>query len=268
MQQDTENFLLFKLKTTFFVTIAIITLVGCSRKVFAKSHNFVRSNSQETQIQFIPAQKKPPPKRGGNPSAPEGTGSRGKCFENQDRPPLTIMVGSRNLQLTVDKHPTFWMYTPYERKEPLSGEFSLQNGDNEVFRTNFNLPTKSGIFSLSLPPTVPALAIGSKYRWYIDINCPIAETSIESPAAASLTGVVKRINPSSEMTMDLNNAKTPVEKIKVYAKYGVWFNTLTDIAQQRIKKPQDATLNKLWIKLLSQPEVGLEEISREPILEK
>ena len=145
--------------------------------------------------------------------------------------------------------------------------FSLQNGDNEVFRTNFKLPTKSGVFSLSLPPTAPELEIGSKYRWYIDINCPITEVSIEAPTTVSLTGVVKRVNPSSQMTMDLSNAKTPVEKIKVYAKYGVWFNTLTEIALQRIKKPQDATLKKIWIKLLSQPEVDLEEISQEAILE-
>ncbi|KST62048.1 DUF928 domain-containing protein [Mastigocoleus testarum] len=267
MQQDTENFLLFKLKTTFFVTIVIMTLVSCSREVFAESHNLVLSNSQETKIRFIPAQKKPPPKRGGNPSAPEGTGSRGKCFESQDRPPLTIMVGSRNLQLTIDKRPTFWMYTPYDRKEPLSGEFSLQNGDNEVFRTSFKLPTKSGVFSISLPPIAPGLEIGSKYRWYIDINCPMTEVSIEAPTTVSLTGVVKRVNPSSEMTMDLSNAKTPVEKIKVYAKYGVWFNTLTEIAQQRIKKSQDANLKKIWIQLLSQPEVGLEEISQESIIE-
>lgn len=267
MQQYRAKFLLFKLKTTLFATIAVIIFVKYPGQVLGESHNLVLNNSQETQIRFVPVQKKPPPKRGGNPSAPEGTGSRGNCFYKKDKPPLTLLVGSRNLQLTVDKHPKFWIYTPYSSEEVLSGEFSLHNGDNEIFRTSFKLPTKPGIFSISLPSTAPALEIGNHYRWYVDINCPIAEISIESPNAVSLTGVVKRINPSSTMTRELRAVKIPTERIKVYAKYGVWFNTLTELAQRRIKEPRNVNLKKIWIELLSQPEVALEQISQEPILE-
>ena len=87
MQRNTANILLFNLKTALFATIAIITLIQNPIRVLGESHNLVSNNFKNTQIWFILAQKKPaqkkPPKRGGNPSAPQGTGSRSHCLEKQ-----------------------------------------------------------------------------------------------------------------------------------------------------------------------------------------
>lgn len=98
-------------------------------------------------------------------------------------------------------------------------------------------------------------------------SCPNAEKSGDSSTPASLTGIIERVKVSSELTRDLKAAKTPIERIDVFAKYGIWLNTLTELAQLRIKEPQNPNLKKIWIELLSQPEVALEKVSQEPIVE-
>lgn len=255
----------FKIKTLLLATFSIVSSIGYPTVVLAEFDGLINKSFQEIAIRFNSAQRKPP-KRGSNPPASEGTGSRGDCLYKKNKPPLTRLVGGKNLHSTVDKHPKFWFYSPYTREEAPLAEFSLQHGDEEVYQTGFQLPAKPGVFSISLPSTAPGLEVGKKYRLYVDINCPNPEKSSESSTPASLTGIVERIKISSELTRDLKVAKTPIERINVYAKYGIWLNTLTELAELRIKEPQNSNFKNIWIKLLSQAEVNLKEVAEEPIL--
>ncbi|MEM6398723.1 MAG: DUF928 domain-containing protein [Cyanobacteria bacterium P01_D01_bin.116] len=255
----------FKLKAILLTTCSVGSLISYPIHALAESNNSVQQTSQKVQIRFVSAQKDPPI-RGKTPPASEGTGSRGDCLYKQNKPPLTRLVGGKNLHSTLDKHPKFWFYSPYTREEAPEAEFSLQDGDEEVYQTSFQLPTKPGVFSVSLPSTATELAVRKKYRWYVDINCPNAENKSESSTPASLTGIVERVNASSALTRDLKAAKTPVERISIFAKHGIWLNTLTELAQLRIKEPQNTNLKNIWIELLSQPEVGLNKVAQEPIV--
>lgn len=255
----------YKLKTILLTICSIGSLISYPMDVLANNSQSVPENSQKIQINFVSAQKDPPI-RGKTPPASEGTGSRGDCVYKQNKPPLTRLVGGKNLKSTVDKYPKLWFYSPYTREEAPGGEFSLQYGDEEVYQTQFQLPTKPGVFSISIPSTAKGLEVGKKYRFYVDINCPTAGKSVDSSNPASLTGIIERIELSSDLSRDLNSAKTSIERTNVFAKYGIWLNTLTELATLRIKQPQNTNLKNAWVKLLSQPEVGLEKVAQEEIL--
>lgn len=264
MHLNKVNLRLFSLNSIFLITLNIASSINYPILAIAQSSNPVCKTSQQTQIRFISPQKDPPDR--GTPPTNEGTGSRGDCLSKQNKPPLTRLVGSPVSKLTVNQRPTFWMYTPLTRQDAPFGEFSLQIGDNEVYRTRFELPIKPGIVSINLPPTAPSLTVNKSYRWYIDIQCPNSEKPQDSSTPASLTGEVQRVTLSPQLVNELNTAKTSLERIKIYAKYGIWYETLTQLAALRLNQPQNCTLNKVWVDLLSQPEIGLEKIAQEPIV--
>jgi Domain of Unknown Function (DUF928) len=224
------------------------------------------SNNQPSQTQINLTQvEKDPPKRG-TPPGKEGTGSRGDCIYQQDKPPLTRIIGGHQSQFTVKDYPTIWVYLPYTDRESTNGEFSLQDGDVEVFRTHLKLPNKSGIVGISLPSTIPVLKVGKEYRWYFDINCSRNVSVDNSQTPASLTGVVQRKLISVELERDLKTAKTPLDKIFVYAKYNIWYEAITDLAKLRLSEPNNATFKKAWVQLLNTESLGLGKIAQEPLI--
>lgn len=214
------------------------------------------------RIHFIPAAQPNLPDNG-TPSTSHGTGSRGGCPYKKELPPLTNLTGSKNLELTLNAHPTFWVYVPYSHHEVVSGEFLLQEGDNEVYSTHFQLPTTPGIVSISLPPTLKPLEVGKTYNWYFNINCSSSQLA-EPPDTA--IGQVQRVAPSGEFESEFKTAKTSLERIAIYAKHHAWYDTLTELAQLRLSEPQNSTLKQTWSKLLSDRNVGLAQVAQEPIL--
>jgi hypothetical protein len=262
MQLHKRKLRCFRLKLIFLASLGICSFFVTSKPVVAESKNSRSNNSQQKQVIFIP----PPPPDRGTPPASEGTGSRGDCLSQQNKPPLTALVGTYNLQLTVDEKPKLWVYIPYTNKEAPEGEFSLQDGENEVYRTRFKLPQKSGIININLPSSASPLEVNKQYRWYVDINCSRSGESEQLSNPASLTGVVKRVEPSPALTKDLNTANTPIERIKIYAKYSIWLNALTEIARLRLNEPENMSVQNLWVDLLSQEQVGLAKIAQESIV--
>jgi hypothetical protein len=215
-----------------------------------------------TRIHFIPAASPTPPDRG-TPPTNDGTGSRGGCPYKKELPPMTNLTGSKNLELTLNAHPTFWVYVPYSQHEVVSGEFSLQEGDNEVYSTHFQLPTTPGIVSISLPPTLKPLEVGKTYNWYFNINC--SPTKLSEPPD-TVMGQVQRVTRSGQFDSEFKTAKTPLERIAIYAKHHAWYDTLTELAQLRLNEPQDSTLKQVWVELLSDRNVGLAQVAQEPIV--
>ncbi len=257
--------LLNRTKSLFFFLWVLVSWTSYSIILFASAQTEVTKNPISLAETNLISVEKDPPSRG-TPPGKEGTGSRGDCIPQQDKPPLTRMVGGNQSYLTVRDYPTIWVYLPYTDQEATSGEFSLQDGDIEVYRTNLKLPNKSGIVGISLPSTIPALKVGKEYRWYFDINCSGNSDVNNSPTPASVTGVVRRKLISVEFARDLKIAKTPLQKIFVYAKYNIWYEAITDLAKLRLSEPNNATLKKAWVDLFNNGNLDLENISQEPIV--
>lgn len=213
-------------------------------------------------IQFVTSNANDPPDRG-TPPGTVGTGSRGDCRSTSK--PLMLLAGSHGLEQTVSEYPTFWVYVPYAPDETTSGEFALQDGEEELYRVPFQLPTSPGIVSIPLPKSAAPLQIGKEYRWYVDINCPSLKLS-RNPTPASVTGTVKRVAMPETLAQALSIAKTSLQRTASYAKYGLWFDTLTELAQLRLNQPQDPIAKQAWVKLLSDREQWLKTIANEAIV--
>ena len=248
----------------FVIALSVASVIANPGFLLAESHKPTNNYSENIEISFIPAQQEPPDR--GTPISNEGTGSRGDCFYKPSLPPLKSLAGKDHLKLTASDRPTFWVYLPYTQAEAPYGEFSLQNGDNEIYRTRFQLPAKPGIVSVSLPSTVAPLEVGKKYRWYFDINCSTSVSSDDLSTPACLTGIVERVTFSENFARELKTASKPLNKIATYAKQGIWYDALTELAQLRLQQPENPILKRAWNKLLSDQHVNLEEISSEPIL--
>ncbi|OUL18806.1 DUF928 domain-containing protein [Nostoc sp. 106C] len=257
--------LLNRTKSLFFLMSVLVSWNSYSINLLAWAQTEVNNNQVSSTQMNLTAVEKDPPKRG-TPPGKEGTGSRGDCIYQQDKPPLTHIVGGNQSHFSVKDYPTIWVYLPYSAQEVTNAEFSLQDGDTEVYRTHFNLPNKAGIIGITLPSSIPALKVDKKYRWYVDVNCSPNISSDNSSTPASLTGVVQRKLISVELERDLKTAKTPLEKIFVYAKHDIWYEAITELAELRLNEPNNSSFKKVWVELLNTKALSLANISEEPII--
>lgn len=217
--------------------------------------------SMTSQIQFIDSEPDPPGGGNGTPTSSGGTGSRGNCLFKADKPPLTRLGGEGRLRLTTSDRPTFWVYVPYSAKEASSGEFVLQEGEDELYRASVPLPTQPGVVGVVLPAQAKALEVGKTYRWYFDVNC--GTTSQATPA--SVTGIVKRVEIAPSLSQALTTAKTSLNRAASYAKHGIWYETLSELAQLRLRDPQNFQFKTAWIQLLNDSKIGLESVAQEDL---
>lgn len=256
--------LLFRqIKLACTITLALVSFTSCPAWVMAQPDQAVSNSSGRIQIRFT---EKADGSSRGRPGRKGGTGSRGDCLTNGM--PLTPLAPASNMGLTVNEYPTFWFYVPYKPDQAISGEFSLQDEqNNDVYRTPFTLPETPGIVSISLPSTKAPLKIDNSYRWYFKLYCPLQKSS-ESSSPAFVQGWVRRVSLNDlnyhNIGTQLKAGKTPLDRIALYAENGIWHETLTGLAELRLNKPQDVTLDNAWADLLKT--VGLEKLFQEPIL--
>ena len=198
------------------------------------------------------------PPNDGAPGGRSDSGSRPGC--PQSTKPFTALVPATNLGKTISERPNFWLYIPYQ-----SGAVELvlkdENTKNNVYKTRFQVTKGQGIVSFRLPETAPPLENGKKYRWQFYFFC--------NPASESdylvVDGVVMRESMSSTLKSQLETA-TPQQRIDLYAANGYWYDTLTELAQQRLANPQDVKLVTQWAELLRHPFVRLENLVDEPVV--
>ncbi|MCC5636560.1 DUF928 domain-containing protein [Nostoc sp. CHAB 5844] len=220
------------------------------------------SHNSYTQIRFTFNEVDPPDN--GTPTTQGGTGSRGNCLVPDNKPQLTSLAGNRRLRLTTNSHPTFWVYVPYTAKDSL-GEFSLHDGENEIYRTKFQLPATSGIVGVALPKQVAALQIGKTYRWYFDVHCTVANARDEL-TPASVTGIIQRVAVSEKLAQALKSVDSPLTGVAAYAEQGIWYNALTQLAELRLSSPQNKDFQAAWLQLLTDSTAGLNEIAQAELI--
>lgn len=201
-----------------------------------------------------------PPDRSA-PSQTEGAASRdeGKCSDNEEKPnpPLTALMPNNTLVLTLAERPTFFVYVP-----PISArtaEFVLKDeNEDDVYKTTITLPSQPGIISIAIPANVKPLENGKTYRWYFDLVCNSGKRVFVDRI------MVQRTEPSATLANELKQATNPRDRAAVYAKNGIWYDTLQTLAALRHSSPNDATLTNEWKELLES--AGIQEVSDKPLI--
>ena len=200
-----------------------------------------------------------PPDRGA-PSTTAGGATRGSGFCVTSKMPMTVLVPSSRIGLTTKARPTFFVYIPPTSAK--SAEFVLQDAqDNEIYRTTIELPSISGIVSLSLPETAPSLKVDQDYLWQFSVICQPNDRFKD----VFVSAWVQRVKPTKTVTDTLKRV-APRDRPNVYAQASFWYDSLSSLAELRRSKPNDASLTRSWTQLLNS--VGLNKVSREPLSEE
>ncbi|MEN9234475.1 MAG: DUF928 domain-containing protein [Gloeomargarita sp. DG02_3_bins_56] len=195
-----------------------------------------------------------PPTRG-LPSNREGGSARGGlCPASPQR--LTALVPSSSLGLTVAARPSFFVYLPPTGNRPV--ELMLQDAQGKVLHVSEFQPKHTGIVRVDLPSHAPELAVGQTYRWYFSIICDPNDSS----ASLHVGGWVQRIPFGDSLRQQL--AKAPVsDRPYLYAKAGLWHETLAAFLELRQAQPANPHLQSDWLSLLQLQ--GLEQLAQAPV---
>ncbi|MEG4573844.1 DUF928 domain-containing protein [Microcoleus sp. N3A4] len=173
---------------------------------------------------------------------------------------ITPLVPPTNIGLTLTESPTIFVYVPQTSAEV---EFTLltEKEDAVVYEKTFKVD-KSGIIGVSIPATGDnnkSLEVGKRYVWSFSMVCDPEDRSADSV----VKGFVQRIEAQATLKSDLANPD-PMTRLNVYAKNGIWYETLATLAQMRRQTPEDARLTAKWTQLLQSQ--GLESVAAQPLV--
>jgi Domain of Unknown Function (DUF928) len=201
-----------------------------------------------------------PPK--GAPGRRADGGSRSECSVLDKG--IIALIPATNIGLTISERPTFWFYIPYSASVNNSGKFQLLSEQDVVYETNIQIVGTPGIIGINLPKDSQKLETNKKYRWIFSYNC-----NKEAPVGGNLSvnGSVERVPIARGLKKKLESAKTPEEKIALYAENGLWYDLLAVLVSERQLNPQNVQLENAWKDLLEQtPEVQLNVLVRESVV--
>lgn len=231
---------------------AILLLAGISclsaSETMAQSQPTQSSKTAEA-FQYNPP--KPPSGQGKPVGRREGGASRGSCDDVYTG--LTALVPEFNGNVkgvTAAAEPTFFFFMPTALGPETEVELVVQDQDDEyIDRKRFKLKTESaGIVSLKLKQPIADLEVGETYLWTLSVYCDPAQRS----ASVYVQGELGR---TSTDTLEVLPSGS-FEQAAQYAEQGIWFESLTILAQLRQAEPDNLQFTQAWNNLLQQIELG------------
>jgi len=196
----------------------------------------------------------------GSPRRAIGGGTRGPVHDCVTGAlPLTVLSPHSNVVTTVSAQPTLYWYIP--RTQAQVADFLVYDEQGQiVYHTPLSLKGIPGVVKLSFPRTL-ALEIGQEYDWKLALRC----NPKDEAENVAVGGTIKRTALTSTQKAQLAAAKPPLKQVEVYAKAGVWQETINILAQLRHNSPSDRNVNAAWKELLES--VDLKDIANEPLIE-
>ncbi len=162
-------------------------------------------------------------------------GDRGTCAAMKNiNDALTAFVAQKGNSLTLSDSPTLLFYVPYVSNSPINAKFSLQNDDG------YNVIKPPMILKLSGTPGINKIRIpkslekGKYYRWSLAIICD-SEDQSKNPG---IHGWVKRVEPSPNLTRQLQKRLSKRELADVYSKEGLLLDALALLVEIRNRDTQ------------------------------
>ena len=242
----------------FFLSLGLIIVPSFFTKVSAQSESVNQSKTLAGtsigRVTFEPPGSGQPDDTAGGASrgdeCPQAVIATGGC--------VTPLVPIATSKLTVAEHPTFLVYVPQTSAKEIF--FGLVDENNNFhYQAKIPISSQEGILSFKLPDDAPPLEIDKNYRWTFII---IGEQGLR-PGSPGVQGEIRRVRPPSELISQIQN-KPLLERAALYAKNGIWFDTVASLAEAKRLEPSEATLASTWQELLNS--AGLEAIATKPLL--
>jgi hypothetical protein len=243
---------------TFFLGfLAIETLVTLFSLQAQSLPQQIKSIDASASVTFEPPD-------GDRPQDTAGGASRndGKCPQDAKNlePYITLLLPSDRYGLTTESHPTFFVYLPQTIAQ--KAFFSLQDEAGETVYQNFlSLNQKAGVVGIKLPAEAASLEVGKTYKWSIALVCD----RLLQPDSPSVEGQVRRVEVDASLSGQSQDS-TPLQRAALYGKAGLWYDTLTLLAESQRAQPGNTELKAVWEKFLTSVELGA--IATKPLLEE
>lgn len=206
----------------------------------------------------------------GSPGRREGGGTRGPCIRHSVNDKVMALVPVNGFGTTTAEYPTVSVYLP-----PLSLEtepeieFVLKTPQQtEIYKTKFKINQGVGIMSFSLPNTsnLPALELNKNYFWSVTLICNPEDVNLGDLSGNKVvSGVIRRVTPNANVQQELATAESLRDRVIIYAKAGIWYDALSNLAEMRRRNPNDPIVVSDWQQLLKS--VGMEKLAQEPIMQ-
>jgi hypothetical protein len=153
---------------------------------------------------------------------------------------------------TITAYPTFWFFVPAVQASTKI-EFSIQDGEEDIYRTNIPISQQSGIIGIQIPRSQAPLQFNRNYHWTLKARVCDGTSTVNR---VHVDGWVTRIKPPETIFgQDIS---------EIYTTNGIWYDAITSLAQQRLQKPQDVWREEDWSDLLNS--VNLGKIAKQPLV--
>uniref|UniRef100_A0A832H4C6 DUF928 domain-containing protein n=1 Tax=Oscillatoriales cyanobacterium SpSt-402 TaxID=2282168 RepID=A0A832H4C6_9CYAN len=247
----------------FFLTIMTFTVCSESYSAFLARSPYNAYASQAASIRFNRVNMQIP----ANIGEPKGRGAGGRrgCNANDADDQLIPLVpitetSDRSIRwgLTTSAHPTLWVYSPKGFQNGALIWLSVLDQTNTMlYRIPFQIPkTSSGVLQFAVPSKVASLQPNTPYRWQLTIYCNSGGDNLNNLTFDTpfiITGGVQRIVLSADSQQQLAIAKTSLGKAIVYAKNGIWYDSLTTLGNSiRDSTAPNNDMLRAWMELLQQ----------------
>ncbi|MBO3457215.1 DUF928 domain-containing protein [Aetokthonos hydrillicola] len=203
------------------------------------------------QVTFNPPKEQAPKSSIGGASRDAST--CGADMTATTKASVTPLLPNTNIGLTIAEHPAILVYVPQTKAK--KALFGLQDEQGkQSYQTTLALPQKPGVVEIKLPSSVSALKIGKNYRWSLVMIC----TEELEPDSPWVSGWIRRV----ESNRNLNNQPTLELAFKL-ANMGIWYDSLSTLAELKRKQPNDLKVTTSWQELLKS--VNLNAIAEAPL---
>ncbi|NMF61128.1 DUF928 domain-containing protein [Pseudanabaena yagii] len=239
-----------------------------------------RANAQKIKG-FEPAPSNPPSSLGGgvrglfdppvgepDPTVSIGGGRRnsdGKCPKDRNNQPkdnqasdaleqqLIPLLPTSKFGITYSSNPKFYAYIP--KTSAVAVVFTLENQDGQgIAQKRLELTNTPSIVSTQFDQP---LEIGKDYKWLVSVVCVA-----DDPEDTFSEGIVRRVKPNLALVGKLEKA-SDIERVELYAKSGIWYEALANLAKLRLAQPNNPEIKAMWINLLKSS--GLESLAIYPV---
>jgi hypothetical protein len=147
----------------------------------------------------------------------------------------------------------FFVYFP--KTVATQAELSLRDEQgNGIYQTMFDLGETPGIQGIQLPITAPALEVGRRYQWSIAMICHPDDRLRDQVADAW----IQRIDLPASLSQQLQNAAI-AEQASLYAQNGIWYDTISTLAEFVSQSENSTVATNAWQQLLSSETVQLDQ---------
>ena len=188
------------------------------------------------------------------PAGRQGAGTRTDCAKAGFT--FAPVVPTSNYGQTIAAYPSVYWYQSnhafsWVRFELFATQaHTLKRDLDPIYQTTYRLKQDTPWASLALPESAgfAPLEIGRIYQWKVTLLCsaqgPDDETA--SGSQCSIQGWIERVS-SPNLTLP----KSP-RRHEIYAEQGLWYDAISELAEDLRQHPQQARLMQEWQTLLQE----------------